>query len=41
VGNPKGNKALERHRCRWDVNIKINLREMTFGGCGLGSPGLG
>jgi hypothetical protein len=28
VGKPKGKKPLERHRCRWEDNIKMDLRDM-------------
>jgi len=27
VERPKGKKPLERHRCRWEENIKTNLKE--------------
>jgi hypothetical protein len=26
----KGEKPLERHRCRWKNNIRINLREIWW-----------
>jgi hypothetical protein len=32
VGNPEGKKPLGRPRRRWEVNIKMNLREIG-GGC--------
>jgi hypothetical protein len=32
VGMPQGNTSLGRIRCRWDDNIKINLREVGWGG---------
>jgi hypothetical protein len=27
VGRPKGKRPLGRHRCRWENNIKLDLRE--------------
>jgi hypothetical protein len=30
VGNPKGKRPLGRHRCRWEDNIKIDLRAIGF-----------
>jgi hypothetical protein len=33
VGKPEGKRPLGRPRHRWDVNIKIDLREVG-GGCG-------
>jgi hypothetical protein len=33
VGKPEGKRPLGRHRCRWKVNIKIDLEEVR-GGCG-------
>jgi hypothetical protein len=27
-GRPKGKRSLERPRCRWEDNIKIDLREI-------------
>jgi hypothetical protein len=32
VGKPEGKKPLERHRRRWDDNIKMDLREIGWGG---------
>jgi hypothetical protein len=32
VGNPEGRRALERQRCRWMYNIKIDLGEIGWGG---------
>jgi hypothetical protein len=31
VGKPEGKRPLERHRSRWQVNIKIDLRETEMG----------
>jgi hypothetical protein len=28
---PEGGKVLERHRCRWDDNIKMNVIEIECG----------
>jgi hypothetical protein len=28
VGRPEGKRALERPRCRWEDNIKLDLREI-------------
>jgi hypothetical protein len=32
VGKPKGRRPLEKHRSRWEDNIKIDLREIGWGG---------
>jgi hypothetical protein len=32
VGEPEERKSLGRLRCRWENNIKIDLREIGFGG---------
>jgi hypothetical protein len=32
VGKPEGKGAFGRPGCRWEDNIKINLREKEFGG---------
>jgi hypothetical protein len=32
VGKPEGRRPLGRHRCRWEDIIKMDLREMEFGG---------
>jgi hypothetical protein len=31
VGKPEGRRPLGRPRCRWDDNIKVNLRDIGFG----------
>jgi hypothetical protein len=31
VGKPEGRRLLERHRRRWEDNIKMNLREVEWG----------
>jgi hypothetical protein len=28
VGKPEGKRPLERHRLRWEDNIKMDLREL-------------
>jgi hypothetical protein len=32
VGRPKGKRPLERPRCRWEDNIKMDLRETGING---------
>jgi len=32
VGKPEGKRPLGRPRCRWEDNIKMNLREVGGGG---------
>jgi hypothetical protein len=32
VGKPEGKRPLRRPRCRWVDNIKIDLREVGWGG---------
>jgi hypothetical protein len=32
VGSPEGKRPLERPRCRWVDNIKMDLREIGLGG---------
>jgi hypothetical protein len=31
VGKPEGKRTLEKHRHKWEDNIKMNLREMGWG----------
>jgi hypothetical protein len=31
VGRPEGRRPLGRPRCRWEENIKMDLREIGFG----------
>jgi hypothetical protein len=31
VGKPEGRRPLGRPRCRWEDNIKMDLREIGFG----------
>ena len=32
VGKPEGKRPLERPRCRWEDNIKMDLQEVGWGG---------
>jgi hypothetical protein len=32
VGKPEGKKPLGRPRCRWVNNIKVDLRDIGWGG---------
>jgi hypothetical protein len=32
VGKPEGKRPLGRRRCRWVDNIKMDLREIEWGG---------
>jgi hypothetical protein len=32
VGKPEGKRPLGRPRCRWEYNIKMDLRELGWGG---------
>jgi hypothetical protein len=32
VGRPEGKRPLGRHRRRWEDNIRLDLREMGWGG---------
>jgi hypothetical protein len=32
VGKPEGKRPLERPRCRWEDGIKMDLREIGWGG---------
>jgi hypothetical protein len=32
VGRPEGKRPLGRPRCRWEDNIKMDLREVRWGG---------
>jgi hypothetical protein len=41
VGNPEGKRPLERPRRRWEDGIKMDLREIGWGVCGVDSPGSG
>jgi hypothetical protein len=39
VGKPEGKRLLGRPRCRWEVGIAMDLREIALEGCGLDSTG--
>jgi hypothetical protein len=41
VGKPEGNRPLGRPRRRWEDGIRMDLREIGLGGCGLDSTGSG
>jgi hypothetical protein len=41
VGKPNVKRPLERPRRRWEDGIKMDLREIGWGGCGVDSPGSG
>jgi hypothetical protein len=32
LGKPEGKRSLERPRCRWEDNIKMDLQEVGWGG---------
>jgi len=40
AGKPEGKKVLRRPRCRWEDNIRMDLRDIGWGKCGLDSFGL-
>jgi hypothetical protein len=39
VGKPEGKRSLERPRPRWEDGIRMDLREIGLGVCGLDSTG--
>jgi hypothetical protein len=41
VGKPEGKRPPGRPRHRWEDGIKMNLREIGWGVCGVDSPGSG
>jgi hypothetical protein len=41
VGKPEGKRPLERPRRRWENGIRMDLKEIGWGSCGVDSPGLG
>jgi hypothetical protein len=41
VGKPEGKRPLGRPRRRWEDGIRMYLREIGLGGCGLDSIGSG
>jgi hypothetical protein len=32
IGKPKGKRQLRRPRCRWEDNIRMNIREIGWEG---------
>jgi hypothetical protein len=34
VGKPEGKRSLGRHRCRWEDNINMDLREIGWSSVG-------
>jgi hypothetical protein len=40
-GGKEGKRPLERPRLKWEDGIKVDLREIGWGGCGVDSPGSG
>jgi hypothetical protein len=38
VGKPEGKRPLGRPRRRWEYGIKLDLREIGWGGGGVDSP---
>jgi hypothetical protein len=41
VERPEGKRPLGRPRRRWEDGIKMDLREIGWGVCGVDSPGSG
>jgi hypothetical protein len=41
VGKPEGKRPLGRPRRRWEDGIRMDLREIGLGGCGLDLTGSG
>jgi hypothetical protein len=41
VGNPEGKRPLERPRRRWEDRIRMDLGNISWGGCGVDSSGSG
>jgi hypothetical protein len=41
MGKPEGKIPLERPRLRWNNGIKMDLRKIGCGGCGVDSAGSG
>jgi hypothetical protein len=41
VGKPEVKRPLGRPRRRWEYGIRMDLREIGLGGCGLDSTGSG
>jgi len=41
VGKPEGKRPFRRQKCRWEDNIRMDLREIEGGRCRLDSSGSG
>jgi len=41
LGKPHEERPVGRSRCRWEDNIRMDLREVGWGRCGLDSSGSG
>jgi len=41
VRKPEGKRLLAGHRCRWEDNIRMDLREIRVASCGLDASGSG
>jgi hypothetical protein len=41
AGKPEGKRPLGRPRRRWEDEMRVDLREIGLGGCGLDSTGSG
>jgi hypothetical protein len=41
VRKPEGKRPLGRPKRRWEDGVRMDLREIGFGGCGLDSTGSG
>jgi hypothetical protein len=41
VGKTEGKRPLRRPRRKWEDGIRMDLREIGLGGCGLDSTGSG
>jgi hypothetical protein len=41
VGKAEGKRPLGRRRRRWEDGIKMDIREIGWGGCGVDSTGSG
>jgi hypothetical protein len=41
VGKPEGRSPLGRPRRRWEDEVRMDIREIGLGGCGLDSTGSG
>jgi hypothetical protein len=39
TGKPARNRPLGRPRCRWEANIKMDIKEIGWGMCAVDSSG--